>query len=63
MLEGILEDIEFVSIVKVKLNLGPNTLTSEVAVRIRESMPNVQHVLVGVFSVVIIEAAWIPWGI
>ena len=62
-MEGILEDIKFVNVVEVKLSLGPNALISEVTVGIRESIPKVRHVLIGVLSTVIVEATWIPWGI
>ena len=62
MLEGILEDIKFVNVVEVKLSLGPNALISEVTVGIRESIPKVRHVLVGVLTV-IVKATRIPWGI
>ena len=62
-MEGILEDVGFVNIVKVKPSFGPNTLASEVAVGIRESMLEMWHALVGVFSAIIIKTAWVPRGI
>ena len=62
-MEGFLEDVGFVNVVKVKPSLGPNTLASEVVVGIGESMLKVWHVLVRVFSTVIIKMAWVPRGI
>ena len=64
MLDGILEDVKMVDIVEVHLGLGPNALTSEVAIRIGKLVPKVRHMSVGVPSrVVIIEATRVPWGI
>ena len=63
MSQGVLEDAAFVNVVEVEPSLGPNMLASEVAVRIRGSMPKVWHALVGVFSAVMIKTAWVPRGI
>ena len=61
VLGGILKNIGIVDVVKVVPSLGPNTFASEVIVRVRETMPKMRHVLVGILGVVVIEMAWVPW--
>ena len=63
VLKSIFKNIKLVNVSKAGPSLGPNTFSSEVAVRIQELMPEMWHMPVGVLGVVVIKTAWIPWGI
>ena len=63
ILDGIHKCIRLVNVGEVKLSLGPNILSGEITVGIRELMPKMRHGPVGILGAVVIKAAWVPWGV
>ena len=63
VLNSIFKNIKLVNVSKAGPSLGPNTFSSEIAVRIWELMPKMWHMLVRVLGAVVIKTAWVSWGV